>query len=214
VGQFGIGKLTLGGLVDVSGVFGSTHVGGVGVEGTIHFENGVLKTRSLRASFSQFTGIGTINTNGLQSDVELVFDQNHGRQQQFTHGNVTINLDMNGNGRIAVPSLTIADGLDVSSYSGTVPSDGSALITGNGSTWRNNVGLSVAGSLIIESGGKALGNPAGNSLNHVGRHSDGAAIITGAGSSWTSSFHLYLGYEGDATLSRTVVIILLLTGRL
>ena len=45
--------------------------------GTINFgaNGGTLTTRSLYASPSQLTGTGTVNTRGLVSDIDLVFDQ-------------------------------------------------------------------------------------------------------------------------------------------
>jgi T5SS/PEP-CTERM-associated repeat protein len=45
---------------------------------------GVLSSGTLFASPTQLTGTGTINTQGLVSDLDLVFDSSHGVKQTFT----------------------------------------------------------------------------------------------------------------------------------
>ena len=101
VGCSGSGTLNIatGGAVSV---VGTTYVGSdAGSTGAINFgaNGGTLTTASLAASPSQLTGTGTINTCGLVSDIDLVFDSPNSLRQTFTFGNlsgqnVTINLDM------------------------------------------------------------------------------------------------------------------------
>ena len=72
-----------------------------------NFDDGTLTTKSLWASPSQLHGDGTINTNGLVSDIDLVFDGDHPAQQQIVldsepDQNITINLHADGNGAIGV----------------------------------------------------------------------------------------------------------------
>ena len=62
---------------------------------------GTLTTGTLFASPTQLTGTGTINTHGLISDLDLVFDATHGLTQTITLGglpnqNVAINLALRG----------------------------------------------------------------------------------------------------------------------
>src|SRR5256885_577368 len=80
----------------------------------------------------------------------LVFDGQHGAQQQILVGNIAINLDANGNGDISAGyqgggSLRIADGVTVPCNSASVNfgagSNVAAIVTGNGSTWKYNTGM-------------------------------------------------------------------------
>ena len=61
---------------------------------------GTLTTQTLLASPAQLAGTGTINTNGLVSDIDLRFDSAHGLKQtlvfQQSGQNVTVNVDMTG----------------------------------------------------------------------------------------------------------------------
>ena len=95
VGNFGNAMLYIssGGSVTVGG---ASYVGfDAGSTGTINFSGGTLTTQSLYASPSQLSGTGTINTYGLVSDVNLVFDSTHGLRRTLSgFGSVTVNLDM------------------------------------------------------------------------------------------------------------------------
>ena len=81
VGYHGGGTLSItnGGSVSVPT---TTFVGfGAGSTGTVNFgasSGGTLSTQSLYASPSQLLGTGTINANGLLSDIDLKFDSSHG----------------------------------------------------------------------------------------------------------------------------------------
>jgi len=60
-----------------------------GSTGAINFgtNGGTLTTGSLAASPSQLTGTGTINTRGLVSDLDLVFDSSASLNQTITFNN-------------------------------------------------------------------------------------------------------------------------------
>jgi T5SS/PEP-CTERM-associated repeat protein len=170
VGNSGTGVLNItNAQVDVAD---ETYVGqGVGSNGNIHFDNGILFTDGLIARAGGLTGIGTINTHGWVSDQNLIFDQSHGLQQQFVISNnpgdrVEINLDVNGAAALGAGyngqgTLTIADGMQVSStvgYLGFNPqANGIATVRGPGTKWSIGgnlyVGRSGTATLNIENGG-------------------------------------------------------------
>ena len=207
------GKATLniqnGALVDV---VQTTEIGSLG---QINFDNGNLKTRNLQGNLDQLSGVGSINTNGLRTNLNLVFDSQHGPQQQIMVGNVAINLDANGQGDFStghegLGSLTIADGVTVPCRTGIVDSGNetnvTAVVTGIGSTWRYNsfmtVGASETGTLLIQNGGQVLGNSQGGSFSHVGRNGNGTVTITGNGSRWTAqTFTLAESSDGTGEIT-------------
>jgi T5SS/PEP-CTERM-associated repeat protein len=206
VGFNGTGRLNIanGGSVDVAR---STYLGRAGASvGSIHFDNGTLNTKSLWASPNELHGTGTVNTNGVVSDINLVFDANHPAQQQIMLAsapdqNVTINLNADGSGAIGAgyrgeSSLTIADGVAVRSNAGYIGyhngSNGTATISGEDSAWIIGGELSLAlngtGELTV-SNGAALSSVTGN-IGH------GKLTVTGQGSLWTNSSLLAVGAFG------------------
>ncbi len=168
-------------------------------------------------------GTGTINTSGLASDINLIFDSTHGLKQTVTFQQagqrVTVNLDMatnpsaNGDlgaGWLGSGSLTIQDGIKVQSnsgYVGNLPgSTGVATITGAGSTWTINswgfdVGFLGSGTLSIIKGGNLNTNT--NASVGYGPGSTGVVNIDGPGSTWTYGNGIYVGYFGSGTISIT-----------
>ena len=219
VGNSGSGTLSItnGGSVSVSG---ATQVGANnGSTGTIDFgaNGGTLTTQTLLVSPAQLAGTGTINTNGLVSDIDLRFDSTHGPKQVFVFQqpsqNVTVKLDMTttqgalGAGWIGAGSLEIQDGVKVTSGSGYLGynsgSTGVATVKGTGSTWTNSNGLSVGcyggGTLSIASGGSV------NGFGYIGVNSGSTGVVTvdGTGSTWTNntSRTIQVGYNGGGTLS-------------
>lgn len=213
IGLEGSGSMSIldGGLVTVNG---STYTGRESTgSGLIAFNNGTLTTRELFADTADLTGSGIINTSGLVSDTDLVFDSTHGLQQQIILNslpgqNVTINLDQHrsqalGVGYRGTGNLTIAEGAVVDSFRGYLGyhagSTGTATVTGTGSTWNGGhtyVGYYGNGVLTIENGGLLSG-----SYGRIGYRagSTGTATVTGAGSSW-SVFGLNVGSGGTGNL--------------
>jgi T5SS/PEP-CTERM-associated repeat protein len=171
VGDSGNGILEIiGGVTEVGG---DTYLGrSIGGAGEIRFRNGTLTTRSLLAGFTDLRGTGTINTQGIVSDYDLVFDSNDGLQQQVIFAsepdqNITINLDTStagamGAGHRGEGALTIAEGLVVASREGFLgyhaTANGTANVYGAGSSWTLTGNLSVgyngAGTLNVSNGGQ------------------------------------------------------------
>ncbi len=208
-----------GGLVQVNH---ETEVGFSGSQGSIHFDGGTLNTMGLFAGVEQLSGTGTVNTQGLVSDIDLIFDQTHPLQRQIVFAsqpdqNVAVNLDMDysgpsrrgylGAGYTGEGSLTIADGLELRStagWLGVLPeADGVASVDGAGSTWSVYdlyVGHEGSGTLNVTNGAKV---EAAGSETYIGRYAEstGAVTVDGAGSSLTIAGALELGDEGSGALS-------------
>ena len=162
--------------------------GAVSVDGMIYIESdsgssasiffgeggGTLTGNCFKDSPEQFSGTGTINTRGLVSDVDLVFDANHGLTQTLLLNepgrNITVNLDISGAngvaedlgiGHIGSGSLTIRDAVSVECRNGSVGyysgSTGTATVDGAGSSWicaeYLDVGGNGNGTLSINNGG-------------------------------------------------------------
>ncbi|MGD9127122.1 MAG: dockerin type I domain-containing protein [Planctomycetia bacterium] len=217
VGTSGDGTLNItnGGLVSVAN---TTYVAYYeGATGSIHFGTGggTLTTRSLVASSAQLFGTGTINTNSIVSDYDLVFDSTHGLTRTFTIGgseqdrNITVNLDMSSPVEylgVNDGSLTI-NGIAVSSQDGHIGyysgSTGEVTVSGENSSWTNSGSLYVGnygnGTLDI-TGGASVSNLFGTIGNNSG--STGEVTVSGEGSTWTNS-GLEIGYSGTGTLNIT-----------
>ena len=216
VGSAGTATLNItgGGLVEVAGY---TQVGHHGGQGSIHFGEGTLTTGSLLASPSQLAGTGVVHTHGLVMDIDLVFDQSHGSQRPIVFDeqpdqHVTIDLDVDGTARLGAGyaghgSLTVADGVTVTSSSGYLGyrtgSTGAATVDGAGSTWNNGgmfIGYDGVGTLDVTRGGQVN---SGQTYLGRGPGSTGALTVDGAGSSWTNDGYLFVGYGGTGTLDVT-----------
>lgn len=178
VGLFGNGllEITNGGHVHVGGLWTSISQE-TSNTGRIHFGpgGGILTTHSLYASPTQLTGTGTINTCGLVSDIDLVFDSTHGAVQTIIlddeeDQNIAINLDMSGLSESAASlgvgffdkgSIIIREGITINSSSGQIGilpgSIGIVTVDGSDSIWAISSSLSVGskgnGTLDITDGG-------------------------------------------------------------
>jgi T5SS/PEP-CTERM-associated repeat protein len=153
-------------------VQGGTTVGRVfNTDSVIEFNNGELKTGTLAVFPSQLLGNGTIYTQGLFADgFDLVFDAQHGTTQTIQLNSqpdqdITIRLDLGkdstlGAGYKGVGTLTIRDGVQVDSLSGSLGyfdvSSGIADVSGEGTRWRIHSSLDVGrvgdGELTIRDG--------------------------------------------------------------
>ena len=215
VGAYGDGTLNIadGGIVAVGKY---THVARyAGATGAINFDNGTLTTGGFRCAASDLSGTGTINTNGLVSDVDLVFDASRGLTQTLTLNgpgrNITVNLNVNGYGAMGAGhrgegSMHISDGLAVQSTFGYLGyesgSTGAVIVSGAGSTWTNSkefhVGYYGDGTLEITDGGSV-----NNEYSYIGYRSGstGAVTVSGTGATWTNSSYLHVGKYGDGTLN-------------
>ena len=186
--------------------------------GTINFDNGTLTTGEIVGRTADLTGTGTLNTHGLITDVDLVFDAAHGLSQTFTLDieagqNITVNLDVDGSGVMGAgntgsATMSILEGVGLASTYGVVGSAagsaGTVTIDGAGSSWTNTGALTVAdngdGTLIITNGATAS-----NTDGYLGVESgtSGAVTVSGAGSTWTNTGLLQVGGKGDGDLNIT-----------
>jgi T5SS/PEP-CTERM-associated repeat protein len=209
VGYSGTGTLNVLNGSTVSAT-GATAVGALG---HINFgtSGGTLTTGSLSASGSQLSGIGAINTSGIVSDIDLVFDSTHGAGQTLSLNGFTVNLNQSssgdlGAGHLYSGALTMADGVNVASNNGYLGnlagSTGTATVCGNGTKWTNSnflyAGNSGTGTLTITNGATVsntntiLGNKAG---------SNGSIVVDGAGSTLSSSGNSFVGSSGVGSLN-------------
>ncbi len=222
VGHQGSGTLKIANGADVT-VGGRTYVAMFAPStGAINFDSGggTLTTQTLFASPTQLTGTGTINTRGLVSDINLVFDSTHGLSQALTLDsqsgqNITVNLTMSNpssNGDIGVGykgngTLRIQDGVMVHSQEGWIGwhsgSTGEVTLNGTGSMWTNEWDLYLGyeggnGTLNII-GGAAVSDLHGR----IGYASDSISVatVTGIGSTWLNSGFLLVGKYGSGTLN-------------
>jgi len=231
VGSKGSGTLNISGGAAVS-VSGSTNVAyEPGSTGSIHFGpgGGTLTTYWLSAAPAELRGVGTINTRGLLSDVDLTFDSVASLNQDvildsLPDQDITVHLDMatspTTNGSLGVGwkgrgSLTIRDGVRVSCYRGYIgyysDSTGTVAVTGAGSEWTSRDSLSVgragAGTLNITGGaavstGDAARNGAFVPIGDL-TGSTGAVTVDGPDSTWTHNGGVAVGRYGHGTLNIT-----------
>lgn len=125
-----------------------------------------------------------------------------GDTDPFDPGNIDAGSDLSiGYG--ATGSMTVAGGAQVVSAAGGLgvdtDGDGTALLTGDGSTWqitgRLNVGLWGTGHLRIENGATISSND-----GIVGGNNAGDAIVTGGGTRWDNAGQFTVGSYGPGTL--------------
>ncbi|MEZ6193594.1 MAG: hypothetical protein R3C45_20185 [Phycisphaerales bacterium] len=140
-------------------------------DGRIILDGGILDVfEELKTSPQDLLGTGTVNADGIASDIDLLFDSTHGAQQQIILNsepdqNVTINLDLGSGRRLGAGyrgngTLTITEGVTVESGEGLlgdlVGSSGTAVVSGAATTWQNNDGIIVGnegtGVLSIQGG--------------------------------------------------------------
>jgi fibronectin-binding autotransporter adhesin len=210
----GSGAVTVTGAGATWSIASSLYVGGGG-SGKLTVSNGGLVTaNTLYGSLADLSGNGTVTiTGGAILDGDLVFDSTHGATQTIPFGtggalNLTVSAASPlGLGYKGKGTLAITDGKKIASSSGYLGynsgSNGSATITGPGSTWTINpntslyVGNSGKGALTIQSGGTVS-----SYLSYLGYNSgsNGAATVSGNASTWTNTSDLYVGYSGVGTL--------------
>ena len=214
VGGYGNGTLNITNGATVyntagTGAYGATFVGGnPDWIGTINFGSagGTLATRTLFASPSQVTGTGAIDTNGLVTDANLVFNSPASLTQSVPFGTTSVNLSPTagtftglGVGWRGTGTLTINNGQTVSSaaaYLGVLPgSNGSATVSGSGTVWNAAtsggaviIGDSGAGSLLVSGGatfdtaGLGASDPSGSEVDiGNGDNTTGTMTVDGSG---------------------------------
>lgn len=203
---FGTGKLTVTGAgtkVDLNlDSFQSFDAGGDGGTGTIDVLDGAVVTVVGQGHFGQSTnytgetpeqhlGTGTLTINGVGSKVTYTQTLDIGE-----HATGILNIEAGG-------FVSNSDGY-LGSWVNNVGSagDGTATVTGAGSTWQNSgtlmVGDEGTGTLNVLAGGLVT-----NTAATIGRDtgSIGTATVSGTGSTWTSTSTLAVGGGGTGTLT-------------
>jgi T5SS/PEP-CTERM-associated repeat protein len=160
----------------------------------IEFDGGTLNAGTLFTTGNDLLGTGTINTNGLVIDGEIVFDQSSGSEQQLVLDhlpgqNVTVNLSIDegtlGVGYRGHGSVTVIDGQNVGADRVVLGygtgGRGEGLITGAGSVLDarvieiGNANSQAEGRLEIASGGEVQ-------TGSINVQSYGQIVAQGAGS--------------------------------
>ncbi len=171
--------------------------GGSSLTGTVSVKAGTL----VLASGGQLSSLGvTIGVAAGTSGAAIV----DGATSAWTVGANRIGVGVDGTG-----TLTIRNGASVTSPGAVLgwnaTGDGSATVTGPGSTWTNTAELYVgnlgAGHLSILDGGVVTSTDA-----YVGTVSgaQGTVSISGGGSAWTLSGAFIAGYESGTTANVTL----------
>ena len=195
--------------------------------GEINFNNGTLNAGSLFASTENLHGTGTINTHGLLSDIDLVFDQSQSTNKTIIlnaleNQDITLNFNTNdegvfdtlGAGYKSSGSLAITQGRIIKTkntilayHEGAVAT---AKISGQGSILESrNLKIALKGSatLTIDQGGTAIAtntiiggyDPGGRG---VGAYGYGSAIVVVKGeNAILQTDSLTMGSLGSASLN-------------
>jgi T5SS/PEP-CTERM-associated repeat protein/YVTN family beta-propeller protein len=221
VGYGGSGMLSITNGADVSDVSGE-------VGYTIHSETGVHGTATVDGAGSTWThsfelyvgyGTGTLTiTNGGSVSDQFGY---LGYFPEFPgHSTGTVTVDGTGStwtngadlsvGRSGTGVLNITNGGVVTNGTGYLgydfASDGTATVDGTGSVWTSGgffyVGQNGNGILHIANGGRVNSN---GSFAYIGyaTNSQSSATIDGANSLWNNFRGLYVGFDGQGTLSIT-----------
>ena len=206
VTTFGNGHLVVTGegtTIDLDvGATSSFDAGGDGGTGVIEVLDGAVVTVDGRGHFG----------------ASIIFDRGGGVLEQFLgHGTLTVDdarvtyADTLDIGEQATGVLNIRNGGFVSNSDGYLGSftnivgsagNGTATVTGAGSTWQNSgilhVGDQGTGELKVLAGGSVTDASAvmAKAANSIGK-----ATVTGANSTWSSTGNLTVGNLGTATLT-------------
>ena len=222
VGSAGNGTLNITNDGTVS-VTGTTSVGS---NGTIDFgsKGGMLTTGTLCSLLSQITGIGTITTYGIVSDIDLLFDATHPANystllSNSSDQNIAFNLDLSGvtkTGDLGIGytghgSMVVKDGVIIKSKTGYIGyssgSTGIVTVEGEGSTWTNSgnlyVGNSGSGTLNITNGGMVIADEICLGKNGQFSMTGSNSILcvnhlTGFDTNLNLSGSLYIGQSGGS----------------
>ncbi|WP_425397359.1 hypothetical protein [Aeoliella sp.] len=181
--------------------------------GTLTVEDGGHVTAgTLYGSLNDLHGDGTIAvTKGAVLDADMRFDGSHEANQSLSFGSggvlsVTVDGSDLGVGYYDQGSLTVADGMAISSYYGYLGyhsgSSGSAIVTGAGSMWTTRqdlyVGREGSGTLRIEAGAEV---DSGNAAIGFFDDSIGSVTVTGADAHWDIGLMLVVGSFGHGGLT-------------
>ncbi len=179
---------------------------------------GTLTTAMLYASPMQLAGTGTINTQGLVSDLNLVFASTSALRQTFVLNSlpgqdITLHVDIPqgvnnsalGAGYQGTGSLVIENGCTVASNGACLGynsgSTGTATVSGAGSTWTSSqvqVGCYGTGTLNVVNGGTVY--ESSTVPFEVGYSGPGTLNVTGGTVNVNQSAPFCVGYGGSGRL--------------
>ena len=219
-GWFGIGGLGTGRLAIVDGAnVSSSYATHLAPTGELHLDQGTLTTGLLYAASENLTGTGTIHTEGLVSDLPLVFDATHGLT--FTHTfndlpdqNIELHVDLTdgletlGIGLNQMATMSIADGVELGSgyvfLGHRAGSHGVVDVSGAGSRWTVFAGMRIAnegdGTMTISEGAAVTCDEA---TIGAGVDTVGVVDVDGVDSTWNvrSTFHVGGNSSGSLTIA-------------
>lgn len=183
-------NITNGGEIKDNG-FGMADGTKISPDGTINFDDGILTTNTIFTGLDNLYGSGTINTKGLLSDLNLVFDSPDDLNQtliinKHAGQNITVNLEVCNLGTLGAgfndtASMSISKGVTVESFDGMIGyesgSNGCVTVDGSGSTWVCGdlyIGWNGAGTLEISNGGLVM---VYNARLFIDRDGDGDSFV-------------------------------------
>ena len=215
IGNEGSGLLTIANEGEVV-ARGDTYVAyKAQASGRIHFNDGILRTTTLFAGRTDLSGVGEIYTNGIVSDVDLIFDSPQSLSQSFdidtSDGQaITVNLEVDGAsslgaGYSGAGSMRISQGTSIDSSYGYIGyhegSSGLVAVDGIDSAWNSPclyVGARGQGTLRITNGGTVY-----STRIYIGQEASSGGIVEveGYGSTLDMDYKtLYIGDEGTGAL--------------
>ncbi|MEM9345126.1 MAG: PEP-CTERM sorting domain-containing protein [Planctomycetota bacterium] len=181
---------------------------------TLNFNNGTLNTGTLIAAPRNITGTGIVNSNGLVSDFDIVFNTSNGLQQQIVLDdllgqNVAVNLDLTNTGGLGIGhsnsgSLRIEEGVAIASnwaYLGyKTGSSATVTVDGVGSRWDITRSLRQEGQSnldlrVINGGVIATGDSIYIGSSTTG--GDGTSVLVSGAGSMVTGDGVFLGGWGD-----------------
>jgi T5SS/PEP-CTERM-associated repeat protein len=210
--EVGTGTATVSGPGSTWTIGGDLLVGYSGSGTLTVTDGGAVTARALFAPVNQLSGNGSITVKGAVLDGHLEFAGSEATQATVAFGTGgVLSVHADGTGALGAGykgngSLSITNGAIVASSMGSLGdrpgSNGTALVSGPGSTW-NSTGPLRAGQHGTATLRVELGGQLSNTIGYMGDFSGASATATvsGAGSTWTNSGDLFVGNRGNATLN-------------
>jgi T5SS/PEP-CTERM-associated repeat protein len=217
VGYYGDGTLNItdGGSVRVGTTFVAREPGS---SGSIHFDGGRLSTGGFLGGVDDLSGTGTINADGIVTDLDIVLGSGPIILNKNPGQNITINVGDGGSvmgaGYAGSGTMGVFD-RSVNSLEGYIGyksgSTGEMTIDGDYSSWEcpyleighyGNGKLNVTGGAAIR-GSSRFSSYRGRIYIGHGLGSPGELTIGQSGSEWSYSGELCVGNSGDGKLNIT-----------
>ena len=190
-GGSGTATVTSGGLLEINSAITGMAVGGYGVNGTLNISN----------AGRVLTGIGM--TVGTATNIAGV----------VRGGSGVVNVSAGGTIEVTAPAETTSYGMTIGNANinvggPTSTASGAVTVSGAGALIASKSGLSVGllsnGSLTVAQGGSVVASTLDLNLLAalgIGKQSNGSVTITDLGSTYAATGSVYIGREGDGTLT-------------